>query len=117
MNKGKTVLGVIPARGGSKGIPRKNIQMLLGKPLIAYTIQAAQKSKYLARCIVSTEDPEIAAIATSHGAEVPFTRPQELARDESTTMQVLQHALRWLAEHEGQRYDYVLSSNPHPLCA
>lgn len=86
------ILGVIPARGGSKGVPGKNIKMIAGKPLIAWSIEAAQKSRLLDKCIVSTEDAEIAAIAREYGAEV-LDRPLELAMDESTTMSVLQHAI------------------------
>lgn len=86
------VLGIIPARGGSKGVPRKNIRLISGKPLIAWTIEAAKKSKLLDRFIVSTEDNEIADIAREYGAEV-LKRPAELATDEVSTMSVLQHAL------------------------
>lgn len=75
------MIAIIPARGGSKGLPGKNIKKLLGKPLIAWTIDAAKKSKYIDRIIVSTEDEEIAEIAKSYGAEVPFLRPDELASD------------------------------------
>ncbi|MBP7088038.1 MAG: acylneuraminate cytidylyltransferase family protein [Candidatus Omnitrophica bacterium] len=85
-------LGIIPARGGSKGIPRKNIKIIAGKPLIAWTIEAAQKSKLLDRFIVSTEDPQIAAISKRYGAEV-IERPKELASDEATTLSVLQQVL------------------------
>lgn len=87
------ILGVIPARGGSKGIPRKNIRPLCGKPLIAWTIEAAKASKLLDRYVVSTEDGEVAKIAIAAGAEV-LERPHELATDEATTLGVLQHVLR-----------------------
>ena len=86
------ILGVIPARGGSKGIPRKNIKMIAGKPLIAWTIEAAKGSKLLDRFVVSTEDPEIAEISRKYGAEV-IDRPAELATDEASTLSVLQHAI------------------------
>lgn len=86
------ILGVIPARGGSKGIPRKNIQPLHGKPLLAWTIEAAKASRLLDRYVVSTEDSEIAEIARQYGAEV-LDRPKELATDEADTLGVLQHAL------------------------
>ena len=112
MYKGKTTIGIITARGGSKGIARKNIALLCGKPLIHYSIEAAKASKHLTRCIVSTEDQEIARIASAAGAEVPFTRPSALAQDESTTIDVLQHALRWLKDTEGKTYDYVLVLQP-----
>lgn len=86
------VLGVIPARGGSKGIPRKNIRPLLGKPLIVWSIEAAQESKLMDRFVLSTEDAEIAAVARRAGAEV-LQRPRELATDSATTVSVLQHVL------------------------
>lgn len=85
-------LGVIPARGGSKGIPRKNIRMIAGKPLIAWTIEAAQRSKLLDRYVVSTEDQEIADVSRGCGAEV-IDRPKKFATDAATTLAVLQHAL------------------------
>lgn len=86
------ILGVTPARGGSKGIPRKNIKPMCGKPLIAWTIEAAKRSKLLDRYIVSTEDEEIAAVSRRYGAEV-IDRPPELAADETSTESVLQHVL------------------------
>jgi CMP-N,N'-diacetyllegionaminic acid synthase len=82
MKKKKKIIAIIPARGGSKGIPKKNIKFLIGKPLIVYTIEAALKSKYLDRIIVSTEDKEIAEISKRYGAEVPFMRPKNLAKDD-----------------------------------
>jgi len=85
MYKGKNILGLIPARGASKGLPRKNIKLLLGKPLITWTIEQALASKYLDRVVVSTDDKEIAEISKKYGAEVPFIRPKELARDEPTS--------------------------------
>ena len=94
------VLAVIPARGGSKSIPRKNIKLLAGKPLIAWTIEAALQSQMLARVIVSTDDPEIAQIAREWGAETPFLRPPELARDDSSSISVVLHTLQWLEEQE-----------------
>lgn len=87
-------LAIIPARGGSKGLPGKNIRMLAGKPLIAWTIEAALASPSIHRTIVSTDDPEIAAVAKSHGAEVPFMRPAHLATDTATSMDVVLHALQ-----------------------
>lgn len=106
-----SVLGVITARGGSKSIPRKNIKELAGKPLIGYTIEAAQSSD-LTRVILSTEDEEIAAISRSFGLEVPYMRPVELAADNSTSMEVVQHTLSWLKEHEGVNYDYLMILQP-----
>ena len=92
-------VGLIPARGGSKGIPHKNIQELAGRPLISYTIEAASKSKVLNRIIVSTDDTRIAEIAKSYGAEVPFLRPTELAKCDTPGILVIQHAIKYLEEH------------------
>jgi CMP-N,N'-diacetyllegionaminic acid synthase len=89
------IIGIIPARGGSKGIPRKNIREIAGKPLIAWSIDAA-RSANLARVIVSTEDPEIAQISQAHGADVPFLRPAELAGDESPAIALVKHAIQEL---------------------
>lgn len=96
MYKGKKILAVIPARGGSKGIPRKNIKELGGKPLIAWTIECAKKSKYLDRIIVSTDDEEIARIAKEWGADVPFMRPAELAQDDTPGIAPILHAAEFL---------------------
>lgn len=112
MINNKKILAVIPARGGSKSIPRKNIKLLAGKPLIAYTIEAANQSKYLTRCIVSTEDKEIAEIARQYGADVPFMRPKKLAQDDSTSEEVDQHALNWLKKHDNEEYDYLMRLLP-----
>jgi N-acylneuraminate cytidylyltransferase len=92
-------VAIIPARGGSKRIPRKNLKPFMGKPLIGYSIQAASGSGLFDRVIVSTEDEEIAAVARELGAETPFLRPPELADDFTGTHQVVQHALRWLVDH------------------
>ena len=106
------IVAIIPARGGSKGIPRKNIKELSGKPLIAYIIETALKVRELDRVIVSTEDKEIAKIAKKYGAEVPFIRPEELARDETPTSPVLQHAVKHLEEKENYRPDIVVLVYP-----
>jgi CMP-N,N'-diacetyllegionaminic acid synthase len=90
------VLGLIPARGGSKGVPRKNVRELAGKPVLAWTVETARASKSLARVVVSTDDEEIAAVARACGAEVPFVRPAELAGDETTDLPVYRHALEVL---------------------
>ena len=90
-------LAVIPARGGSKRIPRKNIKLFCGKPMIARSIEAALASKCFDRIIVSTDDEEIAGVARKCGAEVPFMRPTELAEDYTTTIPVVQHAIEWCA--------------------
>ena len=107
------VLGVIPARGGSKAIPRKNLVELGGKPLIQYTIEAALASyPALARIIVSTEDAEIAEVSRACGAEVPFVRPFELAEDKASSVDVLRHALRVLQKENGARSDWVMLLQP-----
>jgi len=106
------ILGVIPARGGSKGIPRKNLKRVAGKPLIAYATEAALKSKLLDRIIVSTEDREIARVAKRYGAEVPFIRPKKLAQDEISTIPVVQHAMKYLEKSEGWRADVIASIQP-----
>jgi CMP-N-acetylneuraminic acid synthetase len=104
----KNIVAIIPARGGSKGLPKKNILPLCGKPLIAYTIEAAKGCKYIDRVVVSTEDPEIARIAREWGAEVPFMRPKVLAQDDTHTEPVLKHAVEWLEENEGYIVDIVV---------
>jgi N-acylneuraminate cytidylyltransferase len=106
------VLAIIPARGGSKGLPRKNIREFAGFPLIAYSIAAGLGAETVTRTIVSTDDEEIAAVARQHGAETPFLRPAELAQDNTTDLPVFQHALRWLAEHEGYIPDVVVQLRP-----
>ena len=95
------ILALIPARGGSKSIPRKNIKPLAGYPLIAYSIAAAMQSRLVTRTIVSTDDDEIACTAQSYGAEAPFLRPAEFARDDTTDLPVFTHALQ-LAQGEGR---------------
>ena len=100
MDVKKNVLAVIPARGGSKGIPRKNLRTLGGKPLIAWSIDAANQSKVIDRVIVSTEDPEIAEVAKDYGADVPFLRPKELASDVSLGMEPIFHALDLITDYK-----------------
>jgi N-acylneuraminate cytidylyltransferase len=102
------VLALIPARGGSKGIPRKNIRPFAGYPLIAYSIAAALQAETVTRLIVSTEDQEIAEVARHFGADTPFLRPEELATDRSTDLPVFQHALTWLARHEDYHPEVIL---------
>jgi CMP-N-acetylneuraminic acid synthetase len=104
----KNVVAIIPARGGSKGLPRKNILPLLGKPLIQYTIEIAKKVDSLDRIIVSTDDDQIADIARDLGAEVPFMRPKELAQDYTSTEDVLKHVILWLKKNEGYIVDIVV---------
>jgi CMP-N-acetylneuraminic acid synthetase len=106
------VVGLVTARGGSKRLPRKNVLPLAGKPMIAWTIDAAQQSAELRRVIVSTDDEEIARVSREYGAEVPFVRPMELALDHSDHVAVVEHALDWLAEHEGAHPDYVMLLQP-----
>jgi CMP-N,N'-diacetyllegionaminic acid synthase len=106
------VVALITARGGSKGIPRKNLAPVAGKPLIAWTIAAALGAKCVSRVLVSTDDPEIAEVSRQCGAEVPFLRPAELAEDHSTSFDVAAHALRWLSEHDRDEPDYLLLLQP-----
>lgn len=106
------VLAIIPARGGSKGIPRKNIRVFSGAPLIAYSIAAGLQAETVTRTLVSTDDEEIAAVARQWGAETPFLRPAELAQDQTTDLPVFEHALNWLAEHEDYHPDVVVQLRP-----
>jgi CMP-N-acetylneuraminic acid synthetase len=103
---------LIPARGGSKGIPGKNIKPLAGKPLIAWTLEAARAVGRLRRVIVSTDDEAIANVARQWGAETPFLRPARLAQDDSTQVDVAEHALGWLEEKQSDRPDYLLLLQP-----
>lgn len=106
------VLAIIPARGGSKGIPRKNIRNFAGHPLIAYSIAAALQARRVTRVIVSTDDPEIGEVARAYGAEVPFLRPAELAQDTTLDLPVFQHALAWLTANEAYAPDVVVQLRP-----
>jgi CMP-N,N'-diacetyllegionaminic acid synthase len=106
------VLAIIPARGGSKRIPNKNTKLFCGKPLIAHSIECAKQSKYIDRIIVSTDSDEIASVATSYGAEVPFTRPAEFASDEANDFVVFKHALEWLNKNEAYAPDIVVQLRP-----
>ena len=109
------VLGIVTARGGSKGIPRKNICLLAGKPLLQYTAEAALAAKRLTRVVLSTDDSEIADVGRKCGLDVPFMRPPELARDDTPTIPVLQDVVRRM-EAAGERYDAVLTLQPtNPL--
>lgn len=107
-----TTLAIIPARAGSKGIRNKNIAQVEGKPLIFYSIFEALHSKNINRVIVSTDSKEIAAIAENFGADVPFLRPPELARDDTPGIVPILHAVRWLEEHENFRPDFVMCLQP-----
>lgn len=104
-------IAIIPARGGSKGVPRKNIAPVAGRPLIAHTIESSLAARSIARTIVSTEDEEIAQVALQEGAEVPFRRPVELAADHTPTPDVLRHAILWL-EEQGETLDAVVLLQP-----
>lgn len=103
----KKILAIVPARGGSKGVPRKNIKLLAGKPLIEWTLIEARRSKYIDRIVLSSEDNEIIEIAKSIGYDVPFKRPKELAQDDTHGIEPILHAV---GECEG--YDYVMMLQP-----
>ena len=106
------ILALIPARGGSKGIPRKNIKPFAGYPLVAWSIAAGLQANSVSRVIVSTDDEEIAAVAREYGADVPFLRPAELAQDRTPDLPAFEHALKWLEDVEGYKPDYVVQLRP-----
>jgi CMP-N,N'-diacetyllegionaminic acid synthase len=106
------VLALIPARGGSKSIPRKNLREIAGKPMIAHSIAQAQASRHIDRIVVTTDDAEIAEVARKYGAETPFMRPAEFARDLSTDYEFVRHALEWFRENE--RYEPELAVQLRP---
>jgi len=106
------ILALIPARGGSKGIPRKNIKPFAGYPLVAWSIAAGLQANSVSRVIVSTDDEEIAAVARQYGAEAPFLRPQELAQDRTPDLPAFEHALKWLEDIEGYTPDIVVQLRP-----
>lgn len=106
------IVATICARGGSKGIPKKNIRLLCGKPLIIHTIDVAKRCKLINRIIVSTDDHEIAEIAREAGAEVPFLRPRELALDTTAKLPVIKHAIQFLECQEGYRADIIVDLDP-----
>ncbi|MEL6407861.1 MAG: acylneuraminate cytidylyltransferase family protein [Chloroflexota bacterium] len=106
------ILAIIPARGGSKGVPRKNIRPFAGKPLIQWTIEAAQASEQLTRIIVSTDDLEAADIARNCGVDMPFMRPAAFAQDGSTDLDVYRHAVAWLSENTDYMPDVVVWLRP-----
>jgi CMP-N-acetylneuraminic acid synthetase len=112
MINSRSAISIIPARGGSKGLPGKNIRSLCGKPLIVWTIEKALKSRYLDVVLVSTDSPEIAAIARDHGAEVPFLRPAELATDTANSYDVIRHALGHYRQSAGREFDYTALLEP-----
>ncbi|TSC89670.1 MAG: N-acylneuraminate cytidylyltransferase [Parcubacteria group bacterium Gr01-1014_3] len=113
MNKRQIkVLGVIPARGGSKSITHKNIVLVAGKPLIYYTIREAKESKLLDAVIVSTDDPKIAAVAKKYGADVPFLRPEKISGDKSKDIEFMRHALSWLKKNRGWEPEILVNLRP-----
>lgn len=112
MINGKQVLAIIPARGGSKRIPNKNIKELLGKPLIAYTIAEAKKSQYIDRIITSTDSELIKNIAEHYGSEVPFLRPTDISGDTANDFVVFDHCLKWLLEQEKYSPDIIVQLRP-----
>ena len=108
----KRAAAIIPARGGSKGIPGKNLKPAAGKPLIAWTVETALAATLLDRVIVSTDSPEIADLARRYGAEVPFMRPAHLAQDDTPGIAPVLHAAQWLADNEGYRPDMIMLLQP-----
>ncbi len=106
------ILAIIPARGGSKRLPGKNMLELGGKPLIAWTIEEASKSKYISDIIVSTDDEDIARVSEKYGASIPFLRPKELSSDTATTIDAVKHAINYLKENREKEYKYVLLLQP-----
>ena len=107
----KKILAVIPARSGSKGLPGKNVMQISGKPLIAWSIEEAKRSKYLDKVIVSTDSSEFGEIAEMHGAEVPFLRPTKLSTDEASSFSVIEHAIGFLMS-QGENFDYIVLLEP-----
>lgn len=112
MSKEVKIIAIIPARGGSKGLPRKNIIPLGGKPLISHSIEVAKKSKLIERVFVTTDDEEIANVAKKYGAEVPFIRPAELAQDDTPPGPVLDHVLKFLSDEEGIKPEIIVWLEP-----
>ena len=112
MINGKSVLAIIPARGGSKGLPGKNIKKLCGKPLIAWSIEVAETCSAIDRVVVSTDDDKLVDVVKKYGAEVPFERPAELANDTASTINVIFHTIDWLREHQDFRPEYILLLQP-----
>lgn len=108
----KKVIAIIPARGGSKGLPGKNIKVLCGKPLITWTIQAALKSRLIDEVVVSTDNQQIADIAKQAGASVPFLRPAVLATDKAPTIDVIDHTLDYFSSQKARTFDYVVLLEP-----
>jgi len=112
MIEGKKILAVIPARGGSKGLPRKNILPIGGKPLIAWSIEKAKKSKFIDLVFVSTDCPEISSISNDYGGYIPILRPDLLARDETPSIEVVDHVIKYLKESESREFDILVLLEP-----
>lgn len=108
----KKIIAIIPARGGSKGLPGKNIKELCGKPLIAWTVEAGLRSQYIDEVVVSTDTQEIASIALKYGASVPFYRPADLSSDTSTSFDVVKHALSYYKKELNKEFDYIVMLEP-----
>lgn len=112
MFRGKTVIGIIPARASSKRLPGKNAKKLGNKPLISWTFDAAKKSKYIDRLILTTDSAEISSLAIQQKVEVPFKRPKSISQDSSTMVETITHTLDWLDQNENKQYDYILILQP-----
>ena len=112
MINNKRIISIIPARGGSKGLPGKNIREICGKPLIAWSIEKAKNSKYIDVVLVTTDSQEIASIAKSYGAEVPFIRPENLSDDLASTYDVIRHGLEYYSDVKSNLFDYVVLLEP-----
>lgn len=112
MFEGKTFLAIIPARSGSKGLKDKNIKMLCGKPLMAWSIQAGLESRYIDEIVVSTDSKQYAEIASQYGAQVPFLRPKHLSLDESTTFSSIQHTIDFYKHQQQKEFDYIVLLEP-----
>jgi CMP-N,N'-diacetyllegionaminic acid synthase len=112
MYKNKTFLAIIPARGGSKRLPRKNVLNLNGKPLIAWSIEAGIKSNYIDEVMVTTDDDEIEEVSKKYGATVPFKRPEELADDYATRPEVIKHTIEYYRDELGKNFDYLVFLQP-----
>lgn len=110
--KNNIIYSIIPARGGSKGVPGKNIKLLNDQPLIAYSIKASTQCKYISRTIVSTDSEEISSISRQFGAEIPFIRPSEISKDSSTDLEFVIHALNWFKQFDNTVPDYIVHLRP-----
>ncbi len=112
MINGKKIIAIVPARQGSKGLAKKNVIDFLGKPLLVWSIEAARKSKYVDRLIVSTDSTDIAIVGEKNGAEIPFIRPSYLSEDNSTSFEVIYHAIEFMREELGENFDLVVLLEP-----